>query len=130
MDKNTKILADFHERRALFDEYIKQLQLTRCCTCPSCGYPTIDSRGHYNMCVICHWEDDNQDDPRADEEWGGPNTLSLTESRLKIGKKLQESAKHLGGTINQSPREVLEIIWDNDARLWDNVDKLIKIKNS
>jgi hypothetical protein len=34
------------------------------------------------VCPLCWWEDDGQDDPRADEVWGGPNGgLSLTEAR-------------------------------------------------
>lgn len=27
-------------------------------TCPCCGYRTMDSDGHYDICPICFWEDD------------------------------------------------------------------------
>jgi hypothetical protein len=51
-------------------------------TCPCCGYPTLTERSAYEICILCWWEDDGQDDPRADEVWGGPNhDLSLTEAR-------------------------------------------------
>src|SRR5262245_34825945 len=50
--------------------------------CPCCGYRTLDQRGSYEICELCNWEDDGQDDPHADEIWGGPNgSYSLTEAR-------------------------------------------------
>jgi hypothetical protein len=50
--------------------------------CPCCGYPTLSGRGIYEICDLCNWEDDGQEDPRADEVWGGPNgSYSLTEAR-------------------------------------------------
>lgn len=51
-------------------------------TCPCCGYPTLCQRRGYEICRLCWWEDDGQDDPYADEVWGGPNhDYSLTEAR-------------------------------------------------
>lgn len=36
----------------------------------------------FETCPVCCWEDDGQDDPHADEVWGGPNgRLSLTQAR-------------------------------------------------
>jgi hypothetical protein len=50
--------------------------------CPCCGYPTLPSRANYDICELCNWEDDGQDDEDADEVMGGPNfTYSLTEAR-------------------------------------------------
>ena len=50
--------------------------------CPCCGYPTLDERNTYEICVLCNWEDDGQEDPHANEVWGGPNAdYSLTEAR-------------------------------------------------
>jgi hypothetical protein len=50
--------------------------------CPCCGYPTLHERGGYEICSLCDWEDDGQDDPCADEVWGGPNgEYSLTVAR-------------------------------------------------
>lgn len=57
--------------------------------CPCCGYPTLTERGNYEICSLCHWEDDGQDNPRADERWGGPNgNYSLTEARLNFSRYL------------------------------------------
>jgi hypothetical protein len=50
--------------------------------CPCCNYRTLDERGGYDICQVCFWEDDGQDDHDADEIRGGPNgTLSLTQAR-------------------------------------------------
>jgi Cysteine-rich CPCC len=50
--------------------------------CPCCYCKTLSERGHYDICQICFWEDDGQDDYDADVVRGGPNgALSLTEAR-------------------------------------------------
>lgn len=50
--------------------------------CPCCGYLTLDSRGNYEICAVCFWEDDGQDEHDADVVRGGPNgALSLTQAR-------------------------------------------------
>ena len=50
--------------------------------CPCCNYKTLCGRGGYEICPVCFWEDDGQDQPDADIVLGGPNgTLSLTEAR-------------------------------------------------
>ncbi len=57
--------------------------------CPCCGYPTLSERGIYDICELCNWEDDGQDDPYADEVWGGPNKdYSLTEARKNFKENL------------------------------------------
>lgn len=60
-------------------------------TCPSCGYPTLDERYAWEICAICFWEDDGQDDQDADKVYGGPNyDYSLTAHRLEWDKNLKE----------------------------------------
>ncbi|WP_075617968.1 CPCC family cysteine-rich protein [Paenisporosarcina indica] len=50
--------------------------------CPCCGFPTLEKRDNDDICKICKWQDDGQDDPHADEVFGGPNyDYSLTEAR-------------------------------------------------
>lgn len=58
-------------------------------TCPCCGYPTLDERGGYDICCLCNWEDDGQDDPDADKMFGGPNKgYSLTQARDNFAQRL------------------------------------------
>jgi hypothetical protein len=80
-------------RRRWFEDYfirtnkgvIKSSQAGVRFTCPCCGYPTLDKRGGYDICILCNWEDDGQDDPHADEVWGGPiGTLSLSQARTNF----------------------------------------------
>lgn len=53
--------------------------------CPCCTFKTLYGRGHYEICPVCFWEDDGQDDHDAGEVRGGPNgTLSLTEARANF----------------------------------------------
>ena len=50
--------------------------------CPCCHNLTLEQKGGDEICPVCFWHDDGQDDPLADEVWGGPNyELSLTEAR-------------------------------------------------
>ena len=50
--------------------------------CPCCHCRTLQQRGGYDICPICFWEDDGQDDADADTVRGGPNgLLSLTMAR-------------------------------------------------
>jgi hypothetical protein len=50
--------------------------------CPCCGCRTLDERGGFDICPVCFWEDDGQDDADADVVRGGPNGgLSLTQAR-------------------------------------------------
>ncbi len=50
--------------------------------CPCCGYRTLSQRNEYEICLVCFWEDDGQEDADADVVRGGPNRrLSLTAAR-------------------------------------------------
>ncbi|MCF8255397.1 MAG: hypothetical protein K9I36_16210 [Bacteroidia bacterium] len=87
-------------------------------TCPGCGFPTLSSRGNYQICSVCNWEDDNQDDKSEDEIWGGPNsTLSLTENRLNIGNILKYLEDSLNGKINDNPKDVISILTNHDNKI-------------
>ena len=104
------ILDEFHKRREVFNNYLTVNQINYH-TCPGCGFPILSERGAYEICDLCDWEDDYQDDPDADEIWGGPNyELSLTENRLIFGKLLKKMIYETGGEENRNPQEVLTII--------------------
>jgi hypothetical protein len=58
-------------------------------TCPCCGYATLEERCSWEICSICFWEDDGQDESEADQVWGGPNgDYSLTQARLETADLL------------------------------------------
>ncbi len=56
-------------------------QLILCLASPQ-ERKTLHGRGGYEICPVCYWEDDGQDDHDADEIRGGPNRdLSLSRAR-------------------------------------------------
>jgi hypothetical protein len=86
-------MDDFADRRAYFEAYLKRRapEAGERFTCPCCAYPTLPDRGHYEICPLCGWEDDNQDDPDADQVWGGPNSdYSLSEARRNFAEHLTQ----------------------------------------
>jgi hypothetical protein len=52
-------------------------------TCPCCKYRTLDSRGNYDICGLCHWEDDGVEDGG---QYSGPNHMTLGEGRKQFKK--------------------------------------------
>jgi len=52
--------------------------------CPCCGHATITQRDHFEICAVCFWEDDGQDNPDAHVERGGPNKVSLAQGRANF----------------------------------------------
>ena len=67
--------------------------------CPCCGYLTISERGAFQICPVCFWQDDGQDDHNADQVLGGPNgDISLTTGRanyLAFGASRQRDLPHV-----------------------------------
>ncbi len=73
--------------------------------CPCCRYHTLEERGGYEVCPVCYWEDDGQDDPDADEVWGGPNAdLSLTQARVNF-EEFGACQEHHKGSVVRTPEK-------------------------
>ena len=78
-------------RRQWFKRYVGQLENRSVIKaaregvmyqCPCCRHKTLEERGGFEVCPVCFWEDDGQDDQDADTVRGGPNgALSLTQAR-------------------------------------------------
>ncbi|HEV8111611.1 MAG TPA: CPCC family cysteine-rich protein [Planctomycetota bacterium] len=72
-------------RRAWFEDYTSRLDGQPSelpLRCPCCLCQTLVERGGFEICPVCFWEDDGQDDYDADVVRGGPNgALSLTQAR-------------------------------------------------
>lgn len=53
--------------------------------CPCCGFKTFKERGAFEICEVCYWEDDGQDEHDVDVARGGPNgSLSLRQARMNF----------------------------------------------
>lgn len=51
--------------------------------CPCCDFFTLSSRGGYEVCPVCYWEDDGQDMDRLDVV-SGPNHITLRQGRANF----------------------------------------------
>lgn len=97
--------------------------------CPCCGYRTLRERGGFEICPVCFWEDDGQDNDDADGRRGGPkpNRVSLTEGRRNFlihrVAELKDQA-HVRAPRQDEPRvrrfalhgQLLVELRDDDAR--------------
>lgn len=107
MNEIEEIIA-LHKRRQFFANNFAAIEIAHSNpnndeqlknSCPSCGYLTLGSRWSWEICTICFWEDDGQDDAEAEEVWGGPNGIdSLAQYRMQTAKFLAELKKHSAGT--------------------------------
>lgn len=74
--------------------------------CPCCGFPTLGARSIFEICPICWWEDDGQDEADADEVRGGPNgAYSLTRARANFADHfdMYDAGKGIGAVADPSP---------------------------
>jgi len=55
--------------------------------CPCCKSPSLSQAGDFEICNICWWEDDGQDDTTTPFLTGGPNgTYTLLEAQQNFKK--------------------------------------------
>lgn len=63
------------------------MDLTKAYRCPCCRFKTLFGRAAFEICKVCFWEDDGQDDQDADIVRGGPNdSLSLRRERVNVAE--------------------------------------------
>jgi hypothetical protein len=75
--------------------------------CPCCGHLTLDDRGGFDICPVCFWEDDGQDNADADICRGGPNgTLSLTQARANYQAFGASDERRKGNVRMPRPEEM------------------------
>lgn len=105
---------EFDHRKRWFEEYVERLK--ECVgkssgkgvtyPCPCCGYPTLPERDGFHICILCDWEDDGQDNDRADEVWGGPNgEYSLSRARENFKRYLRMYDEGLPPNVHAADTE-------------------------
>lgn len=55
--------------------------------CPCCHYKTLPSRGEYEICRLCGWEDNGVEEL---EKYSGPNHMTLGEAQEKFRERMSE----------------------------------------
>lgn len=101
------VAATEDARRRWFEQYAQMLEWRSVVAgpdggpyrCPCCRSVTLAERGGFEICPVCFWEDDGQDDADADIVRGGPNgSLSLTQARenhARIGAYEERVLRHV-----------------------------------
>lgn len=75
--------------------------------CPCCGFLTLHGRGCDEICPVCYWEDDGQDDHDADTVRGGPNgSLSLLQARTNYRRHGAAEKRYLNRVRQPLPDEL------------------------
>jgi hypothetical protein len=75
--------------------------------CPCCGYLTLGERGGFEICAVCFWEDDGQDEHDAGIVRGGPNgRLSLSDARRNFERVGACEEQHVHNVRSPRRREV------------------------
>ena len=124
---------DYDKRRTLFESFCNargkrsplEAGFAARFTCPCCGYPTLGSRAHYEICKICWWEDDGQDEHDADVVRGGPNHhYSLAAAQRNFARYLvvypPDEDTRVGGADSREEAELKrELIASFEAMLYN-----------
>ena len=79
-------------------------------SCPLCGYPTLNSRSRHDICYICKWQDDGQDEEEKNEVRGGPNgEYSIDSYRIKFSRLIEDLKNYNGNesSINELREAIL-----------------------
>ena len=84
--------------------------------CPCCGHATLTERGGYEICPVCFWEDDGQDNDEADRWRGGPNRVSLREGRVNFLRFGASTEADCESVRRPTPEEVRLRRFDEDGR--------------
>ena len=105
------------ERQRWFEEYGHRLEHASTVrrpdgmqrfACPCCGHLTLAGRGGFEICPVCFWEDDGQDDGDAATVRGGPNgPLSLEQARRNYASFGASDECHRGHVRAPRPDELV-----------------------
>jgi Cysteine-rich CPCC len=74
--------------------------------CPCCHMLTLTSRGWHEICPVCGWDDDGQDDHDADEVRGAPNKVSLSQARMNYAEFGASEARRIERVRAPRPDEM------------------------
>lgn len=74
--------------------------------CPCCRFKTIQEHGGFELCPVCYWEDDGQDESDVDVVRGGPNgDLSLSEARKNFAAYGASERTYISSVRSPLPSE-------------------------
>lgn len=75
--------------------------------CPCCKFKTLYGRGQDEICPVCFWHDDGQDEADAERVLGGPNRgLSLRQAQVNFRRIGAIDERFLAHVRSPSPDEI------------------------
>jgi hypothetical protein len=81
--------------------------LTKSYLCPCCRFQTLYERGGDDICPVCFWHDDGQDEADADRVLGGPNRhLSLRQAQINFREFGASDRRRLAFVRSPTPDEI------------------------
>ena len=75
--------------------------------CPCCGYKTLPSRGDYELCPVCWWEDEGVEP----WEFSGPNAQTLVEAQQEFLSESRPYRQRPGKVRRPKRREARDPDW-------------------
>ena len=114
--EETALLREHAERRRAFEDALEASNtLHGKELCPCCGLPTLTSRGDYETCVVCLWEDaGGEGDPRR---VAPPNYVSLERVRIAVAAHLRAYEAVHGGLLRGGVDPLVRAIKRFEGRL-------------
>ncbi len=73
-------------------------------SCPCCRFRTLRERGAFEICPVCYWKDDGQDD--ADANIVRENLVSLSEARQNFAELGASDLLYVGEVRAPLPSEL------------------------
>jgi len=115
--------------------FVQELDLPN--TCPVCGFYSLGERDSWEICGICYWEADGQDEYNKDNVKGGPNgNHSLASYRTALYSSIEKSKESRTKSLIRKFHKLIEgqeIVDKSEikkliSQLEKEGDKLIKNK--
>jgi hypothetical protein len=88
--------------KILYEKVLVEGEPEKLFACPCCEYETLKERGGYDICPVCFWEDDGNNES---SRYSGPNHMTLAEGIAnfdKYGAITKESVRYV--SVNAKER--------------------------
>jgi hypothetical protein len=113
-----EVIREIIDRRVVFEKFITDNNIERN-VCPCCGFPSLVQRYTGEICILCNWADDGQDDATANEMREFHGDISLTQGRMKTGKWIKHMEDSLKGKLLNDPDALVKIFNQADKEMID-----------
>ncbi len=97
-------------------DYERALREVARFVCDCCGYRTLLSKGSYEICDVCDWEDDEVAGRAGVDTFSGPNNMTLREGRANFAQHGASDLRARGRVRDPKPEETVRPLVRNGDR--------------